>query len=142
MKKSVIITDILAALAFFGAYETKRFADHRIGFVRWLNFNGAKLREALPLDTIKYAALAVTAVLVLIAVLRLVKRRKELLTGDIAMAVVMIAALLFYAHATMDYTSGFSPSSFLLVPLIALGTLLVTARNFLSPAGVGRTDEK
>ena len=142
MKKSTILLDILAGLAFLGAYEMRRFAAHRIGFVRWLNFNGAKLREALPLDAVKYAALAVTAVIVLIAAIRLLRRRSELTTGDKVMAVIMTGTFLFYVHATMNYTYAFSPASFLLVPLIALGTLLVTARNFLSPSQVKKSDEK
>lgn len=142
MKKSTIVLDILAALSFIGAYETREFAAHRIGFVRWLNFNGDKLREALPLDTVKYVMLAAAAVLAVIALIRLIRIRSRLKANDMVMAVVMIAALIYYAYATVRFTYTFSPASFLIVPLIALGTLLVTARNLKSPARIAKADEE
>lgn len=143
MKKSTIVLDILAALSFIGAYETREFAAHRIGFVRWLNFNGDKLREALPLDTVKYVLLAAAAVLAVIALIRLIKRKAELSANDLVMAAVMIASVAFYAYAAVSFGYSFSPASFLIVPLIWLGSVLVIVRNLLSPARVKKNrDEK
>ncbi len=45
--------DILAIASFAGAHYLRVFAKKKLGFVRWLNFNGAKLSESIPFDTRK-----------------------------------------------------------------------------------------
>ena len=49
--------DILAIASFAGAHYLRVFAKKKLGFVRWLNFNGAKLSESIPFDTLKFVML-------------------------------------------------------------------------------------
>ena len=49
--------DILAIASVAGAHYLRVFAKKKLGFVRWLNFNGAKLSESIPFDTLKFVML-------------------------------------------------------------------------------------
>ena len=127
MKKSCIIIDILASLALIGAYETRSFERRKLGFVRWLNYNGGKLREALPLEAIKYIVLAVAVVIATILVIK-VFRNAESSILDKVMAVLTVALTAYYAYATVVIVYDVSKASFMIVPLIGLAEYLMLIR--------------
>ena len=131
MKKKYIILDIIALASLLGAYVTKNYADKKLGFVRWLNFNGNKLRENYPTETIKYIAAAAALVLCVWALYRLIRKRQQLTVPDKIMAVVMTAVTLYYMYATCTILYTVTPSSFLLVPLIGLSAYLLIICNLL-----------
>ena len=133
MKKSTIILDILAGLAFLGAYEMRRFAAHRIGFVRWLNFNGNKLIESIPYDKVKYIMMAVILLVALLALAAALRRKAAKGINGTIMCVVLIAASLYYVYATIAFDYAYSQAFFLMIPAAGAGTLLLAIRNLIPP---------
>ena len=131
MKKKFIILDVLALASLLGAYVTKNYADKKLGFVRWLNFNGNKLRENYPTETIKYIAAAAALVLCVWALYRLIRGKQHLAAPDKIMTAVMVIVTLYYMYATYTIVYTVTPSSFLLVPLIGLAAFLLIIRNLL-----------
>ena len=131
MKKKYIILDVLALASLLGAYVTKNYADKKLGFVRWLNFNGNKLRENYPTETIKYIAAAAALVLCVWALYRMIRKKQQLAAPDKIMAVVMIFVTLYYMYATYTIVYTVTPSSFILVPLIGISAFLLIIRNLL-----------
>ena len=123
--------EVTAILFLVAAYYTKYFTDRKLGFVRWLNFNGAKLREQYPTETIKYAALAGVIILTCIALYRFIKKRSVLKMTDIIMEAAMVAATLFYGYATISITNSVTPCSFLLIPLIGAASYLLAIGNLI-----------
>lgn len=141
MKKKYIVFDSTAMLFLIGAYFTKHFTDRKLGFVRWLNFNGAKLRESFPTETVKYIAAAFCVILAAIALCRLLKRYSMLSLADKIMAAVMIAAAIYYCYATIAIVSTVTPCSFLLVPMIGLASFCFTLRNLTRAGELSRHDK-
>ena len=131
MKKKYIILDVLALASLLGAYVTKNYADKRLGFVRWLNFNGNKLRENYPTETIKYIAAVAALVLCVWALYRLIRKKQQMTVPDKIMAVIMTIVTLYYMYATCAIVYTVTPSSFLLVPLIGISAYLLIMRNLI-----------
>ena len=131
MKKKYIILDVLALASLLGAYVTKNFADKKLGFVRWLNFNGNKLRENYPTETIKYIAAAAALVLCAWTLYRMIRKKQQLAAPDKIMAAVMVIVTLYYLYATYAIVYTVTPSSFLLVPLIGISAYLLIIRNLI-----------
>lgn len=128
MKKKNLVLDILAAACLVGQHYIKVFAARKIGFVRWLNFNGAKLREAIPADTVKYVMLSAVVLLAAVALIRLYRKRAGAGIADKAMAAVMSAAMVYYAYLTVTMNYDVSKASFLIVPVTGLGVLFLIIR--------------
>ncbi len=131
MKKKYIILDVLALASLLGAYVTKNYADKRLGFVRWLNFNGNKLRENYPAETIKYIAAAAALVLCVWALYRLIRKKQQMTVPDKIMAVIMAIVTVYYMYATCAIVYTVTPSSFLLVPLIGISAYLLIIRSLI-----------
>lgn len=128
MKKKYIVLDLLAAACLAGQHYVKVFAARKIGFVRWLNFNGAKLKEAVPVDTVKYVMLAAAVLLAAAALTRLIRNRSRAGVNDLVMAAVMAVATVYYAYVTVTMNYDASKASFLIVPMVGLGVFLLIAR--------------
>ena len=127
--KKLITADVLAVLAFAGAHYVQYFTDRKLGFVRWLNFNSVKLHEKFPLETIKYTAAIIIVVLAVLSIALLIKRKTGLKVYDWLLMLCTAAAAVYYVYATAVIVYEVTPCSFLLVPLIGLGTLLFAVRN-------------
>ena len=138
VRRAYIILDILAAAAFAGVYFLKEFARTKLGFVRWLNFNGSKLSESVPTDTVKYVMLAVILLTVLLALLTALRRQAGSGINGAVMCAVMIAAAAYYVYATVSFDYDYSQAYFLMIPVAGLGTLLLAIRNLISPVSSGR----
>ena len=123
--------DILAALSFVVAHYFRVFAAKKLGFVRWLNFNGKKLTENLPIDTVKYAALALILILAAVAAYKVVKNRAGAGIKGMIMCVIMAAAAAYCAYATVCFDYDYSQAYFLIVPVIWLGTLFLIIRSLI-----------
>ena len=137
-RRAYIILDILAAACFAGAHYLKEFARTRLGFVRWLNFNGNKLTENYPVGRIKFIMLAVILLLVVAAVF-LTSVRKIRFAGinGIVMCAVTVAAAVYYVYASVAFDYSYSQAYFLIIPVIALGTLLLALRTMIPPLKTG-----
>ena len=132
IRKSHLIMDFLAIIMFFGAYYCKMFADTKLGFVRWLNYNGSKLAAAVPIDRIKFVTFLIIAVIAVLAIGRILRGKRNFRIVDIAIAVATLIVTLFYLYATITFTYDYSEAYFLLLPLIALGTLFTAIRCLMS----------
>ena len=131
MKKGYIIVDVLMVLCAAGAHYIKYFTDRKLGFVRWLNYNGARLRENYPLGTIKIAAAAVILMLAVIALLGILKYRQQLNVADYIMSAVMQAAVGYYIYATAVIVNTVTPCAFLLVPVLGCMAFMAVLRNLM-----------
>jgi hypothetical protein len=134
IRRSYIVFDLLAALSFAGAYYSRVFAKKKLGFVRWLNFNGTKLTESIPVDRVRIIA-AAAILLIVVAVLSVaLKRRSEAGFNGIVMCAAMVVAALFTVNATMKFDYEYSQAYFLIIPVLWLGTLFLCIRNLIPPA--------
>ena len=133
VRRSYIILDILAAAAFAGVYFLKEFARTKLGFVRWLNFNGNKLIESIPYDKVKYIMLAVILLVALLALAAAFRRKAAKGINGTIMCVVLIAASLYYVYATIAFDYAYSQAFFLMIPAAGAGTLLLAIRNLIPP---------
>ena len=125
--------DFLAIIMFVGAYYCKMFADTKLGFVRWLNYyNGSKLAAAVPIDRIKFVTFLIIAVIAALAIGRILKGKRNFRIVDIAIAIVTLIVTVFYLYATITFTYDYSEAYFLLLPLVALGTLFTAIRCLIS----------
>ena len=132
IRKSHLIMDFLAIIMFVGAYYCKMFADTKLGFVRWLNYNGSKLATAVPIDRIKFVTFLIIAVIAVLAIGRILKGKRDFRIVDIAIAIVTLIMTVFYLYATITFTYDYSEAYFLLLPLVALGTLFTVIRCLIS----------
>ncbi|AVM48487.1 hypothetical protein C5Q96_06355 [Mogibacterium diversum] len=132
IRKSHLIMDFLAIIMFVGAYYCKMFADTKLGFVRWLNYNGSKLAAAVPIARIKFVTFLIIAVIAVLAIGRILRGKRNFRIVDIAIAVATLIVTLFYLYATITFTYDYSEAYFLLLPLIALGTLFTAIRCLIS----------
>ncbi|MDO4842410.1 MAG: hypothetical protein Q3982_07030 [Phoenicibacter congonensis] len=73
-----IILTILGAGCLVGAYIIHYFAERKLGMVRWLNFQVAQYKKAMPVDTIEIVAIWAVVLLFLITAFLLYKNRKQL----------------------------------------------------------------
>lgn len=136
MKKLHVLLDVLAAASLVGAYEMFKMAAHRPGLVRWLNYNDKKLREAIPVGTVKYIALAIAVILIVIACVRVFGKASASTAIDKGMTVLSAALTAYYAYATVHFTYDVSKAAFLIVPLIGLAEYLMIIRCFTSRRAV------
>ena len=129
MKRKYVIPDVVAVLLLIGAYYIKQFADRKLGFVRWLNYYGAKFRKAVPTEAVKYIAAACAVIFAVMVLIRFIKIKGALTVADRILAAVMTAAAVYYVYATITIVYAVTPSSFLLVPMIGASSFLFTAGN-------------
>lgn len=132
IRKSHLIMDFLAIIMFVGAYYCKMLADTKLGFVRWLNYNGSKVTESFPIDRIKFAAFMIIAVIAAIAIGRILKGKRDFRIVDLVIAAITLIVTVFYLYATITFTYDYSEAYFLLLPLVALGTLFTAIRCLMS----------
>ena len=132
IRKSYLTMDFLAITMFVGAYYCKMFADTKLGFVRWLNYNGSKVTESFPIDRIKFAVFVIVAVIAAIAIGRILNGNRDFRLVDLVVAAITLIVTLFYLYATITFTYDYSEAYFLLLPLVALGTLFTAIRCLIS----------
>lgn len=125
MKKILyIVSNILIAALLAGAYILQYYAKRKLGMNRWIVFKVSKIKEAFPIDILRYTAAALVLVLVVLLVIKYGKHRKEYKKILLPMVVFMVALGVFY----LIFTTGFSQESirayYLMLPLIGLCNLV------------------
>ena len=139
-RRAYFILDILAAACFAGAHYLVEFAKTKLGFIRWLNFTGNKIAQDFPLGKIKFILLATVLLLVVVAVMLTLRRRSSAGLNGILMCAVTVAAAVYYAYASVAFDYSYSQAYFLVVPAVALGTLLLALRTIIpQPAKAEKT---
>ena len=125
--------DILAIASFAGAHYLRVFAKKKLGFVRWLNFNGAKLSESIPFDTLKFVMLILILALAAGAGFFAYRHRKSIGLNGIIMCAAMLFAVAYCVYATKVCDYSYSQAYFLILPVLWLGTVFLAVRNFILP---------
>lgn len=106
-----------------GAYVIHYFAERKLGMVRWLNFQVAQFKKAMPLDTIEVAVICAVVILFAIAAYLLFKNRKQLKL--ISMMPFCVLALAEVATVFLFFSPDFQNLSerYFLEACTSLGTL-------------------
>lgn len=131
MKKILyIISDLLIAALLAGAYIIQYFAKRKLGMNRWIVFKISKVKEALPIETLRYAAAAAVLVLAVLLIIVYSRRRKSyqkiLLPMVIVTAVLAVGYLLFTLYFTQERIRAY----YLMLPLIGLANAVQLGKTF------------
>ncbi len=131
MKKILyIISDLLIAALLAGAYIIQYFAKRKLGMNRWIVFKISKVKEALPIETLRYAAAAAVLVLAVLLIILYSRRRKSyqkiLLPMVIVTAVLAAGYLLFTLYFTQERIRAY----YLMLPLIGLANAVQLGKTF------------
>ncbi|MCI8884730.1 MAG: hypothetical protein HFG87_01960 [Dorea sp.] len=131
MKKILyIISDLLIAALLAGAYIIQYFAKRKLGMNRWIVFKISKVKEALPIETLRYAAAAAVLVLAVLLIIVYSRRRKSyqkiLLPMVIVTAVLAAGYLLFTLYFTQERIRAY----YLMLPLIGLANAVQLGKTF------------
>lgn len=131
MKKILyIISDILIAALLAGAYILQYYAKRKLGMNRWIVFKVSKIKEALPVDTLRYAAAALVIVLVVLLVIKYGMHRREYKKMIFPMVVFMVALGIFYLIFTIGFSQESIRAYYLMLPLIGLCNLVQVIKVF------------
>ena len=127
--------DILAIASFAGAHYLRVFAKKKLGFVRWLNFNGAKLSESIPSDKLKFVMLILILALTAGAAFFAFRHRKSIGPNGIVMCAAMLFAAAYCVYATKVCDYSYSQAYFLILPVLWLGAVFLVIRSYILPPG-------
>lgn len=131
MKKILyIISDILIAALLAGAYILQYYAKRKLGMNRWIVFKVSKIKEALPVDTLRYTAAALVIVLVVLLVIKYGMHRREYKKMIFPMVVFMVALGIFYLIFTIGFSQESIRAYYLMLPLIGLCNLVQVIKVF------------
>lgn len=133
MKKVLFAALDLLSIAFLiGGYVIQYFAKRKLGMVRWLNFHERKVREAIQVDVLKYAAVIAVLILTVIIVRGFMKKRADLGRIDAVMITVLVILTVVYLGFTMFLTIEATPAYFLILPMIGAAVILQILRNAIA----------
>ena len=127
-----ILLDILTAAFLCGGYITDYFTRRKLGMLRWINYYTAKYQKLLPLDLLKYAAAIVASLLVILLLLRLSRKWKQLGICDRTMAAIMTVIWILYLGLSLFVSQDNMRACYFVLPLTGLALLSQLIRNLLS----------
>ncbi len=131
MKKVLyIISDLLIAALLAGAYILQYFAKRKLGMNRWIVFKISKVKEALPIETLRYAAVAVVLVLVVLLVIMYGRLRKECKKIVFYMVMVSVLLAVFYLGFALCFSQEKIRAYYLALPLIGLANVVQILKTF------------
>ena len=132
MKKTASIAMTFLSIALLaGANIVQHFAARKLGMVRWLNYNGRKLEDTLPLDLLFHLGLALVVALALLALWRLWTNRDRIGAPAKAGAVLMVALTIIFGVSVIAVTRDVTPAYFLIRLLLGLAALLQIASTLI-----------
>lgn len=125
MKKILyIISDILMAALLAGAYMLQYYAKRKLGMNRWIVFKIAKIKDAVPIETMRYAAVAAVLVFAALLALNYGRHRKEYKKVVFLMVIFMAVLAAFYFVLTVCFSQESMRAYYLVLPLIGLCNLV------------------
>lgn len=131
MKKVLyIISDLLIAALLAGAYIVQYFAKRKLGMNRWIVFKMSKIKEVIPIEPLRYVAVAVALVLAVLLLVNYGKHRREYGKMVLYMVIFMMALALFYLGFTLCFSQEIIRSYYLALPLIGLANVVQLAKTF------------
>jgi len=130
MKKALLVLLDLLSIAFLiGAYVIQYFTKRKLGMLRWVTFKVSQIKEAMPVDILKYAAVIVVLLLTAMIVRSFMKKRKSLGMTDMVMVAVLIIFAAIYLGFTLFVTTEMIRSYYLVLPMIGAASLMLVIRN-------------
>lgn len=131
MKKILyIISDLLIAALLAGAYIIQYFAKRKLGMNRWIVFKISKVKEALPIETLRYAAVAAVLALAVLLVILYCMRRKSYQKILLPMVIVTSVLAAGYLLFTLYFTQERIRAYYLMLPLIGLANAVQLGKTF------------
>ena len=131
MKKILyIISDLLIAALLAGAYIIQYFAKRKLGMNRWIVFKISKVKEALPIETLRYAAAAAVLVLAVLLIIVYSRRRKSYQKILLPMVIVTAVLAAVYLLFTLYFTQERIRAYYLMLPLIGLANAVQLGKTF------------
>lgn len=131
MKKVLyLISDLVIAALLVGVYVVQYFAKRKLGMNRWIVFKISKVKEVLPIEMLRYAAVAVVLVLTALLVILYGKYRKQYKKIVFYMVIVSVALAVFYLGFTLCFSQEKIRSYYLVLPLIGLANVVQLIKSF------------
>ncbi len=131
MKKVLyIISDLLIAALLAGAYIVQYFAKRKLGMNRWIVFRISKVKEALPIDMLRYVAVAAVLALAVLVLILYGRNRKAYQKILLLMVIVTIVLAAGYLGFTLYFSQERVRAYYLMLPLIGLANVVQLAKTF------------
>lgn len=131
MKKVLyIISDLLIAALLAGAYIVQYFAKRKLGMNRWIVFKISKVKEALPIEILRYVAAAAVLALAVLLVILYGRNRKAYRKILLPMVIVTIVLAAGYLGFTLYFSQELIRAYYLMLPLIGLANVVQLAKTF------------
>lgn len=131
MKKVLyIISDLLIAALLAGAYIVQYFAKRKLGMNRWIVFKISKVKEALPIEMLRYVAVAAVLALAVLILLLYGRNRKAYQKIVLPMVIVTIVLAAGYLGFTLYFSQERVRAYYLMLPLIGLANVVQLAKTF------------
>ncbi|MCI8783928.1 MAG: hypothetical protein HFG83_10485 [Dorea sp.] len=131
MKKVLyIISDLLIAALLAGAYIVQYFAKRKLGMNRWIVFKISKVKEALPIEMLRYVAVAAVLALAVLVLLLYGRNRKAYQKIVLPMVIVTIVLAAGYLGFTLYFSQERVRAYYLMLPLIGLANVVQLAKTF------------
>ncbi len=131
MKKVLyIISDLLIAALLAGAYIVQYFAKRKLGMNRWIVFKISKVKEALPIDMLRYVAVAAVLALAVLVLILYGRNRKAYQKILLPMVIVTIVLAAGYLGFTLYFSQERVRAYYLMLPLIGLANVVQLAKTF------------
>ncbi len=131
MKKVLyIISDLLIDALLAGAYIVQYFAKRKLGMNRWIVFKISKVKEALPIEMLRYVAAAVVLALAVLLVILYGRNRKAYRKILLPMVIVTIVLAAGYLGFTLYFSQERVRAYYLMLPLIGLANVVQLAKTF------------
>lgn len=131
MKKVLyIIADLLITALLAGAYAVQYFAKRKLGMNRWIVFKISKVREMMPIDTLRYVAVVLVLVLAVLLVILYGRRRKSYQKKVLSMVIVTMAFAAGYLLFTIYFSQERIRAYYLMLPLIGLANVVQLVKTF------------
>ena len=137
MKKLIAVFNVLTVAMMAGAYVLYYFSLRKLGMVRFLNFHSQNIKNAIPLDVVKYIVLAVAAILVVILAWRILKSPQRT-GGAVANTVLAILVVAIYAFVVFAISHEATKADVFIVVIVGVAALLQTLTLALVHSRLGR----
>ena len=125
-----IISDLLIAALLAGAYVLQYFAKRKLGMNRWIIFKMSKIKEMLPIEPLRYAAVAAVLVLTVLLVVNYGRSRRQYGKMILPMVIFTVVLGVFYLGFTIYFSQESLRSYYLALPLIGLANVVQLAKTF------------
>ncbi|MBS4979805.1 MAG: hypothetical protein KHZ72_00310 [Lachnospiraceae bacterium] len=130
MKKIIdVLLDLLTVAFLAGAYIFQYFVKRKLGMVRWVNYKNMTLQEELPLDLLKYAALAIVVILACAVLAGIRKQGGRIEKSERIRAGVLAILAAAYAGVTVFVSAETWNAYYFVMPLLGLAVLMQILRG-------------